>query len=97
MMTRSELEAIANEPGFGGAAKALKKAGLWDEYAAAGPEREFTVYLDGTAHVAATVVVRARCQDEARRKGLSQAEGMWEIEEVSDVRDMTIDSMEGRG
>lgn len=71
--SKIDLHQLANTPGFGKAAEVLIKAGAWDEYAAAGNEREFVVSLDAEIIVCTTVTVMARCEAEARKKATALA------------------------
>lgn len=96
-MDQLDLKALANSPGYGGTERALKQAGRWDEFAGAGPVREFMVYLraDIVRSAYASTVLQARSEAEARhlagelaRKNLldwetSEPEG-WEVETVLD-------------
>lgn len=98
-MAGLDLIALANSPGYGTARTALKEAGAWDEYAGAGAEREFSVFLSTELHIAtAQVFVKARCAAEAREKASRLAEDgtiEWSrIAPVDHVIDQVIDSAE---
>lgn len=86
-----DLHTLANTPGAGAAQAALKEAGLWDEHAGAGPEREFTVFLVASARLEACLTVKARCRSEAEQKAREKVGCDWECAgAVKDIKAETI-------
>lgn len=89
------LNDLANMPGFGAAKAALQKAGHWDEFAGAGPERSFTVEIEASSKVTATITVKARSRAEAEKIADRRIEGGnvdWDVGRY----DLEIDSIEIR-
>lgn len=63
-MTKIDLSALANSPGFGKSKDALIKAGAWDE---SGPGlKKYVVNVYGTVEVSEAVMVEAESEDAAR-------------------------------
>lgn len=60
-----DLHELANMPGAGRAAAALKKAGHWDEYEGL-PQKDFSVKYE--VRTKGSVTVRARHENEASTK-----------------------------
>lgn len=90
-----DLHKLSNTPGADSAREALKETGLWDEHAAAGPEREFTVYLRATAEVEARVIVKARSRQEAEERAREKVGHEWEFRgDLHDIATETV--LDGR-
>lgn len=65
-MTKIDLTALANAPGFGKPKQALIKAGYWDDD---GPgEKTYIVNVFGTVEVSEAVTVKAKTAKEAQQK-----------------------------
>lgn len=95
-----DLNELANMPGFGAAKTVLQKAGHWDEYAGTGLEREFTIEIEGTAPIRATITVKARSKAEAEKKAddkISRDLVDWQVDaSMADIDSLEIrDSQEG--
>ncbi|MCV2449517.1 hypothetical protein [Paracoccus sp. DMF] len=89
------LNDLANMPGFGAAKAALQRAGHWDEFAGSGPERAFTVEIEASSRVTATITVKARSRAEAEKKADERIESGkvdWDI----DGCDLEVDNLKIR-
>jgi len=70
-----DLQALADMPGFGAAQSILRKEKLWDEYRGM-PVKKYSVRVDYEIRedVTDTVIVEARCEEEAIQRACDRIE-----------------------
>lgn len=85
------LHELINQPGYGKANEAVRKAGLWDDMRAHSAEcKPFDIAIEGSAYITGTVQVWAESLDEA----LEKASYIYKMHDGMRIARLTIEEVE---